>query len=134
MKKYMKKIYIHICSYIYMKKIGKKIFSWTITNCNHKAGLFLLLLFFFFLFLPVINNSTIFVYAIGYSIDIYLCYCIWVFNFSYYSHCLKLKTQPLFHAFLETKRDFLFFFPPYFSVNEIEKDLLEYTNASWLLY
>lgn len=27
MKKYMKKIYIHICSYIYMKKIGKKIFS-----------------------------------------------------------------------------------------------------------
>lgn len=24
MKKYMKKIYIHICSYIYMKKIGKK--------------------------------------------------------------------------------------------------------------
>lgn len=130
----MKKIYIHICSYIYMKKIGKKnIFlnhnklqsqSWVVPSSS----------FFFFLFLPVINNSTIFVYAIGYSIGIYLCYCIWVFNFSYYSHCLKLKTQPLFHAFLETKRDFLFFFPPYFSVNEIEKDLLEYTNASWLLY
>lgn len=31
-------------------------------------------------------------------------------------------------------KEIFFFFPPYFSVNEIEKDLLEYTNASWLLY